>query len=127
MPLVVAFIVGCILAQLGWSLAARDSQALGAPAFRFMMLAGIEIVLAAVAFASALFAGANARPVMVSAKSAGVAFFSGVLTLTVAGTPYSLVPRLVQGEAQYVILIAAAVLVSAFLGALVGAAFRPPP
>lgn len=126
MPLVLAFILGCILAQLGWSLAARDAQALGAPAFRFMMLAGIEILVAAVAFAGALFAGAKSRPCVVSAKSVGVAFFSGALTLTVAGTPYSLVPRLVQGEAQYVILIAAAVLVSAFLGTLVGAAFRAP-
>ena len=124
MPLIAAFAVGCILAQLGWSLAAGDSSALGAPTFRFMMLAGIEILVAGIAFGGGIFAGAKSQDFAVGAKACAVAFFSGVLTLTVAGAPYSLVPRLAQGEAQLVILIVAAAVVSAFLGALVGAAFR---
>lgn len=124
MPLIAAFTVGCILAQLGWSLAAGESNALGAPTFRFMMLAGVEILVAAIAFGGGLFAGAKSQDFAVGAKPCAVAFFSGVLTLTVAGAPYSLVPRLAQGEAQLVILIIAAAVVSAFLGALVGAAFR---
>ena len=124
MPLIAAFAVGCILAQLGWSLAAGDASALGAPTFRFMMLAGIEILVAGIAFGGGLWAGAKSQEYSVGVKACGVAFFSGVLTLTVAGAPYSLVPRLVQGEAQLVILILAAAVVSAFLGALVGAAFR---
>ncbi|HUP96328.1 MAG TPA: hypothetical protein VM073_00220 [Usitatibacter sp.] len=126
MFLVVAFIAGCIAAQLGWSLLAADAAALGAPTFRFMMLAAIEIVVAAVAFTGAMFAAARSSEVMVDAKSCAVAFFAGALTLTVAGAPYSLVPRIVQGEAQLVILIGVAAVVSAFLGALVGAAFRAP-
>jgi hypothetical protein len=124
MPLIAAFAVGCILAQLGWSLAAGDAAAFGAPAFRFIMLACIEIVVATVAFGGGLFAGAKGRDFAAGAKACAVAFFSGVLTLTVAGAPYSLVPRLAQGEAQLVILIVAGAFVSAFLGALVGAAFR---
>jgi hypothetical protein len=124
MPFVLAFIVGCILAQLGWSLAAQDANALGAPTFRFMMLAGIEILAASAAFAGALFASARTQPVAANVKSCAVSFVAGALTLTVAGAPYSLVPRIVPGEAQLLILIVAAALVSAFLGALVGAAFR---
>ena len=124
MPLIAAFAVGCILAQLGWSLAAGDASALGAPTFRFMMLAGIEILVAGIAFGGGLWAGAKSHDFSVGVKACAVAFFSGVLTLTVAGAPYSLVPRIVQGEAQLVILIIAAAAVSAFLGALVGAAFR---
>jgi hypothetical protein len=126
MPLVLAFIVGCILAQLGWSLAAQDANALGAPTFRFLMLAGIEILVASAAFAGALFASARTQPVAANVMSCAVAFVAGALTLTVAGAPYSLVPRIVPGEAQLLILIVAAALVSAFLGALVGAAFRAP-
>lgn len=126
MYLVLAFVAGCIFAQVGWSLAAQDANALGAPTFRFMLLAGIEILVAAGTFAWALFGVAKSRRVPADAKSCGVAFFSGVLTLTVAGAPYSLVPRIVQGEAYLLILIAAAAVVSAFLGALVGAAFRQP-
>jgi hypothetical protein len=124
MPLLAAFAVGCILAQLGWSLAAGDASALGAPTFRFMMLAGIEILVSAIAFGGGLYAGAKSQELRMGAKACAVAFFSGVLTLTVAGAPYSLVPRLAQGEAQLVILIVAAAVVSTFLGALVGAAFR---
>jgi hypothetical protein len=124
MILAAAFAVGCLLAQLGWSLAAGDATAFGAPPFRFLMLAGIEIVIATVAFAGGVIAGAKSAAVTVSPKSIGVAFFSGVLTLTVAGAPYSLVPRLVSGEAQMFILIIAAAAVSLFLGALAGAAFR---
>ena len=126
MYLALAFVAGCILAQVGWSLAAQDANALGAPTFRFMMLAGIEILVAAGAFALALFGVAKSQRVPADAKSGAVAFVSGALTLTVAGAPYSLVPRIVQGEAQLIILIVAAALVSAFLGALVGAAFRQP-
>jgi hypothetical protein len=124
MVLVSAFALGCILAQLGWSLAANDASALGESTFRFLLLAAIEIVIAAAAFGGGMVAGSKSFPVLTSAKSVPVAFFSGVLTLTVAGAPYSLVPRLVTGEAQMVILIIAAAVVSAFLGALVGAAFR---
>ena len=70
--------------------------------------------------------GERAHRLVVDARSCSVAFFAGALTLTVAGAPYSLVPRIVQGEAQLVILIGVAAIVSAFLGALVGAAFRAP-
>jgi hypothetical protein len=88
------------------------------------MLAAIEIVVATAAFGAGLGMGASSEAVVLGAKSFGVAFFSGVLTLTVAGAPYSLVPRLVSGEAQYAILIGAGAAVSLFLGALAGAAFR---
>ena len=126
MPVALAFIVGCIAAQVLWSLLAGDSSALGAPTFRFMMLAAIEIVVAAVAFTGAMFASVRQHELVVDVKSCAVAFFAGALTLTVAGAPYSLVPRIVQGEAQLAILIGVAAVVSAFLGALVGAAFRAP-
>jgi len=126
MPVAAAFILGCIVAQASWSLLAGDSSALGAPTFRFLMLAAIEIVVAAVAFTGAMFASVRAHDLVVNVKSCAVAFFAGALTLTVAGAPYSLVPRIVPGEAQLAILIGVAAIVSAFLGALVGAAFRTP-
>lgn len=124
MPLIAAFALGCTFAQLAWSLAAGES-AFGAPTFRFLMLAAIEISVSLVVFGGALFLASKSDKLPLGAKSLGVAFFSGVLTLTVAGAPYSLVPRLAQGEAQLAILVGASGVVSAFLGALVGAAFRP--
>ena len=129
MPLIASFIVGALLAQLGWWLAASgatasDATSAAAPAFRFMMVAGIQILVASAAFGIALAIATQSQPVAANLRSCMVAIFAGAMTMTFAGAPYSLVPRLVEGEAQLLILIVVAAVVSAFLGALVGAAFR---
>ena len=45
---------------------------------------------------------------------------------TVAAGPYALIPRVLPGEAQLVVYIVAAAIVSAAFGALVAVAFREP-
>lgn len=130
MPIVVSFVVGFVLAQTTWWFAARSAMsaaALGSEStFRFLMLAGVEILVAAVAFGIALEVISRSRLAAASVKSCFVAFAAGATTSTVAAGPYALVPRLVQGEGQLLIYIVAAMLVSAAFGALVGAAFREP-
>lgn len=130
MPMVVSFVVGFVLAQTSWWFAARSAMsaaALGSEStFRFLMLAGVEILVAAVAFGIALAVISRSRLAAASVKSCFVAFVAGATTSTVAAGPYALVPRLVQGEGQLLIYIVAAMLVSAAFGALVGAAFREP-
>jgi hypothetical protein len=129
MPLIASFIVGALIAQLGWWLAASgataaDASSAAAPTFQFLMVAGIQILVAGAAFGIALSVAAKSQPVPSTVKSCLVAAFSGAVTLTFAGIPYSLVPRMMEGEAQLVILIVVAAVASACLGALVGAAFR---
>lgn len=131
MPLVAAFVFGSVLAQLGWWLAASgatasDAAGAEAPAFRFMMVAGIQILVAAAAFGTALSFAARSQSVPNNLKSCLVAAFAGAMTLTLTGAPYALVPRVLPGEAQMLILIVVGAVVSAFLGALVGSAFRTP-
>ncbi len=129
MPLIASFVFGALLAQLGWWMAASgatasDAASAEAPAFRFMMVAGIQILVAAAAFGIALAFAAKSQPVPNTLKSCLVSAFAGAMTLTLTGAPYSLVPRVLPGEGQLLILIVVAAVVSAFLGALVGSAFR---
>lgn len=130
MPIVVSFVVGFILAQSIWWYAARSAMsaaALGSEStFRFLMLAGVEIMVAAVAFGVALVLVSKTRHVAASVKSCFVAFVAGATTSTVAAGPYALVPRIVEGEGQLLVYIAAAIVVSAAFGALVAVAFREP-
>jgi hypothetical protein len=130
MPVVTSFVVGFILAQTTWWFAARSAMsaaALGSEStFRFFMVAGVEVLIAAVAFGIALMLVSKSRLAAASVKSCFVAFVAGATTSTVAAGPYALVPRIVEGEGQLLVYIAAAILVSAAFGALVGAAFREP-
>jgi hypothetical protein len=130
MPNVTSFVVGFILAQSLWWFAARSAMsaaALGSEStFRFFMLAGVEILVAAVAFGLALAFVARSRITATTVKSCFVAFVAGATTSTVTAGPYALIPRIVEGEGQLLVYIVAAVLVSAAFGALVGAAFREP-
>lgn len=130
MPLVATFVGGFLLAQIVWWFAARssggtDEYALGgAPTFRFIMLAGVEILVAAVCFGAVLALLARARRLESTPKSWFVAFVAGATTATVAAGPYALIPRIVPGEAMLLIYIVAAAFVSAGFGALVAMAFR---
>lgn len=130
MPIVTSFIVGFILAQSTWWFAARSAMsasALGSEStFRFFLVAGVEILIAAVAFGIALMLVSKSRLAAASVKSCFVAFVAGATTSTVAAGPYALIPRIVEGEGQLLVYIAAAILVSAAFGALVGAAFKEP-
>jgi dolichyl-phosphate-mannose--protein O-mannosyl transferase len=130
MPVVVSFVVGFVLAQTTWWFAARSAMsaaALGSEStFRFLMLAGVEILVSAIAFGIAVALASKSRLAAASIKSCFVAFLAGATTSTVAAGPYALVPRIVEGEGQLAIYIVAAILVSAAFGALVGAAFREP-
>lgn len=130
MPLIGSFVGGFVLAQIVWWFAARssggtDEYALGgAPTFRFLMLAGVEILVAAACFGAAMALTARARELASVPKAWFVAFVSGAITATIAAGPYALIPRIVAGEAMLLIYIVAAAVVSALFGALVGAAFR---
>ena len=130
MPIVTSFVVGFILAQSTWWFAARSAMsaaALGSEStFRFLMVAGVEILVAAIAFGVALSLVSKSRAITASVKSFFVAFVAGATTSTVAAGPYALIPRIDEGEAQLLVYVVAAVLVSAAFGVLVGVAFRTP-
>jgi hypothetical protein len=130
MPVVITFVAGFVLAQTTWWFAARSAMsasALGSEStFRFLMLAGVEILVAAGAFGIALALISRSRLPATSVKSCFVAFVAGATCSTVAAGPYALIPRILEGEAQLLVYIVAASLISAAFGALVGAAFREP-
>ena len=124
------FIGGFILAQAIWWFAAgssggTDEYALGgAPTFRFMMLAAIEVLVAAVCFGGVLGLLTRSRPLASTPKSWFVAFVAGATTATIAAGPYALIPNIVKGEAMLLIYIVAAAVLSAASAALVAMAFR---
>lgn len=130
MPLISTFVGGFILAQAIWWFAARtsggtDEYALGgAPTFRFIMLAGVEVLVAAACFGAVLSLLARTRRLESNPKSWFVSLVAGATTATIAAGPYALIPRIVQGEAMLLIYIVAAAIVSAAFGALVAMAFR---
>lgn len=128
MPIVSSFVAGFILAQMTWWIAARSAMsaaALGSDStFRFLLLALVEILVAAISFGLTLVVASKSRLAAPSPKSFFVAFIAGAATATVAAGPYALIPRIVEGEAQLLVYIIAAVVVSAAFGALVGRAFR---
>ena len=130
MPLIANFVGGFILAQVIWWFAARtsggtDEYALGgAPTFRFLMLAGVEVLVAAICFGAVVALLARSRRMDSTPKAWFVAFVAGATTATIAAGPYALIPRIVSGEAMLLIYIVAAAIVSAGFGALVGMAFR---
>ena len=130
MPLIATFVGGFVLAQALWWFAARssggtDEYALGgAPTFRFIMLAGVEVLVAAICFGAVLTLLSRMRVLSSTPKSSFVALVAGATTATIAAGPYALIPRIVEGEAMLVIYIVAAAIVSAAFGALVAMAFR---
>ena len=135
MPSIVAtFVLGFVLAQTGWWLAASgvvspDNNAAfgGAPVVRFALLAGVEIVVAAVAFGIVLAFVANGRELAASGKAYFVAFLAGAVTSTVAAGPFALIPPIIEGEGMLFVYIVAGGILSAAFAALVGRAFRGAP
>ena len=129
--IVTSFVLGFVLAQSGWWLAARgvvspeDTAAFGgAPVVRFALLAGVEIVVAAAAFGVVLALVAQGRELVTSAKAYFVAFVAGAATSTVAAGPFALIPPIIQGEGMLLVYIIAGGILSAAFAALVGRAFR---
>ena len=128
---VTSFVVGFIMAQAGWWFAARgvidsdNSAALGgAPVVRFALLAGVEILVAAVAFAVVLAFAAQGRALASSPKAIFVALLAGAVTSTVAAGPFALIPPIIAGEGMLFVYIVAGGLLSAAFALLVGRAFR---
>jgi hypothetical protein len=128
--IVTSFVLGFVLAQAGWWIAARgaspdDPAAFGgAPMVRFALLAGVEIVVAAAAFGIVLALVAEGRVLLASAKACFVAFVAGAVTSTVAAGPFALIPPIIAGEGMLFVYIIAGGLISAAFAALVGRAFR---
>ena len=129
--IVTCFVVGFVLAQTGWWFAASgvvspdDATAFGgAPVVRFALLAGVEILVAAVAFGVLLAFAAQGRALRGSPKAFFVAFLSGAITSTVAAGPFALIPPVIHGEGMLFVYIVAGGLLSAAFGYLVGRAFR---
>lgn len=132
--IVTSFVLGFVLAQAGWWLAASgmvspDDQTAfgGAPVVRFALLAGVEILVAAIAFGAVLVTTAQGRALDASAKALFVAFVAGAATSTVAAGPFALIPPIIQGEGMLFVYIIAGGLLSAAFAALVGRAFRGEP
>lgn len=129
--IVTSFVAGFVIAQSGWWVAARgvidadNAAALGgAPVVRFALLAGVEILVAAVAFAVVLAFAAQGRALAASAKSIFVAVLAGAVTSTVAAGPFALIPPIIGGEGMLFVYIIAGGLLSAAFAVLVGRAFR---
>ena len=132
--IVTSFVLGFVLAQSGWWIAARgvmtpeDSAALGgAPVVRFALLAGVEILVAAVAFGAILAFVAQGRALTGTPKALFVAFVAGAATSTVAAGPYALIPPIIDGEGMLFVYIVVGGLLSAAFAWLVGRAFRGAP
>lgn len=129
--IVSSFVVGFVLAQSAWWVAARgvidtdNAAALGgAPIVRFALLAGVEILVAAAAFAVVLAMTAQGRALRPSSKAVFVALLAGAVTSTVAAGPFALIPRVIAGEGMLFVYIVAGGLLSAAFALLVGRAFR---
>ena len=132
--IVTSFVVGFVLAQSGWWMAASgvvspdDASAFGgAPVVRFALLAGVEILVAAIAFGVVLAFIAQGRALRSSPKAIFVAFLAGAATSTVAAGPFALIPPILEGEGMLFVYIVAGGLLSAAFAALVGRAFRGEP
>jgi hypothetical protein len=132
MPGIVAsFVVGFVMAQSAWWIAARgvidpeNSAAFGgAPVVRFALLAGVEILVAAVAFGVVLAFASQGRALAASPKAIFVTLFAGAITATVAAGPFALIPPIVGGEGMLFVYIVVGGLISAAFALLVGRAFR---
>ena len=129
--IVATFVLGFVMAQSAWWIAARgvigpeNSAAWGnAPVVRFALLAGVEVVVAAVAFAAVLAFVAQGRQLTASAKAIFVAFLAGALTATVAAGPFALIPPVIDGEGMLFVYIVAGGLLSTAFAWLVARAFR---
>ena len=129
--IVTSFVLGFVLAQSGWWIAARgvvtpeNSAAFGgAPVVRFALLAGVEIVVAAAVFGVILALVAQGRVLRSSPKALFVAFVAGAITSTVAAGPFALIPPIIAGEGMLFVYIVAGGLLSAAFALLVGRAFR---
>ena len=132
--IVTSFVLGFVLAQAGWWMAASgvispdDAIAFsGAPVVRFALLAGVEILVAAIAFGVVLAFTAQGRALKSSSKALFVAFIAGAATSTVAAGPFALIPPIIQGEGMLFVYIVAGGVLSAAFAALVGRAFRGGP
>ncbi|HET7402139.1 MAG TPA: hypothetical protein VFJ62_10170, partial [Usitatibacter sp.] len=106
MPSIVSsFVLGFVLAQASWWIAARgaispdDPAAFGgAPVVRFALLAGVEILVAAVTFGIVLTIAAQGRELLAVPKARLVSFLAGAATSTIAAGPFALIPPVIHGE-----------------------------
>ncbi|HXN15433.1 MAG TPA: hypothetical protein VN878_03595 [Usitatibacter sp.] len=131
LAIVASFVTGFVLTLSGWWFAARtvasgaDAAAFESePALQFMLLASVEVLVAATTFAIVTAFFSRARHPVASGAGCFVAFAAGAMTSTVSAGPYALVPRVFEGEAQLVIYVVAAATISALLGGLVAAVLR---
>ncbi len=126
-----SFVLGFVIAQAGWWLAANgvispeNSAAFGgAPVVRFALLAAVEVLVAAVAFGIVLSLVAQGRSLVGSRKALFVAFVAGAATSTVAAGPFALIPPIIEGEGMLFVYIVGGGVLSAAFAALVARAFR---
>jgi len=129
--IVTAFTAGFVVAQAAWWIAASgvigpDNVAAtgGAPVVRFALLAGVEIVVAAVTFGVVLALIAQGRVLAATGKALFVAFLAGAVTATVAAGPFALIPPIIGGEGMLFVYIVAGGVLSAAFAWLVARAFR---
>lgn len=123
---IVSFFVGFIVAQAVWWAAAGGTLAVAAPSgagLAFVLLDIVEVLVASACFTFALVITGRARGLRRAGGAILLALVAGATTSTIAAPPSALVPRLLQGDGQFVVDIAVAALVSAAFGWLVAAAY----
>ncbi len=123
---IVGFFLGFVLAQGGWWLAAREAAGAGedgGAAMRFLLLDTVEVLVACALFALTMTFVARGARVGGATKALVLAIVAGATTSTLTAPPSSLVPRLLPGDAQFILDIAAAAVVSAAFGWLMARAF----
>jgi len=122
---VVSFFAGFVIAQTVWWFVAGGSMRASAPSgsLGFLMLDVVEILAASACFALALAMAGRARRLRREPAAALLSLAAGAATATIAAPPAALVPRVLQGDGQFLFDILAAVIVSAVFGWLVSSLF----
>lgn len=127
---IVSFFVGFVVAQAVWWFVAGESfGATGTGGFnmRFALLDVVEVLVASACFAIAAALAARGRGLRRAAVALLLALVAGAATSEIAAPPSALVPRLLSGDGQFLVDIAAAAIVSALFGWLVASAFAVRP
>lgn len=130
---IVSFFVGFVVAQAVWWFAAGQTLAgnglAGDAGFsmRFALLDVVEVLVASACFAIAVALAARGRGLKRAAGALALALIAGATTSTVAAPPSALTPRLLAGDGQFLVDIAAAAIVSVLFGWIVAAVFAARP
>jgi hypothetical protein len=127
---IVSFFLGFVVAQAVWWVAAGETFGAavgGGFNMRFALLDVVEVLVASACFAIVVALATRGRGLRRAGGAVLLALVSGAVTSTIAAPPSALVPRVLAGDGQFLVDIAAAAVVSALFGWLVASAFAVRP